>query len=49
MGRILVVDDHDSLRKGLVRALGNAGHDIEKRRTAPSRSSACRTCGSTSC
>ncbi len=30
MGRILVVDDHDSLRKGLVRALGNAGHDIEE-------------------
>ena len=23
MGRILVVDDHDSLRKGLVRALAN--------------------------
>ena len=30
MGRILVVDDHDSLRKGLVRALTNAGHDIEE-------------------
>ncbi len=30
MGRILVVDDHDSLRKGLVRALGNAGHDVEE-------------------
>ena len=29
MGRILVVDDHDSLRKGLVRALANAGHDVE--------------------
>src|SRR4029453_8432917 len=30
MGRILVVDDHDSLRKGLVRALTNAGHDVEE-------------------
>ena len=30
MGRILVVDDHDSLRKGLVRALNNAGHDVEE-------------------
>ena len=29
MGRILVVDDHDSLRKGLVRALSNAGHEVE--------------------
>jgi two-component system response regulator AtoC len=30
MGRILVVDDHDSLRKGLVRALSNAGHDVDE-------------------
>ena len=30
MGRILVADDHDSLRKGLVRALANAGHDVEE-------------------
>ena len=29
MGHILVVDDHDSLRKGLVKALSNAGHDVE--------------------
>jgi DNA-binding NtrC family response regulator len=29
MGRILVVDDHDSLRKGLVKALTNAGHNVE--------------------
>ncbi len=29
MGRILVVDDHDSLRKGLVKALTNAGHEVE--------------------
>ena len=28
MGRILVVDDHDSLRKGLVKALTNAGHQV---------------------
>ena len=25
-----MVDDHDSLRKGLVRALTNAGHDVEE-------------------
>ena len=30
MGRILVVDDHDSLRKGLVRALVSSGHDVEE-------------------
>ncbi len=30
MGRILVVDDHDSLRKGLVKALAHAGHDVEE-------------------
>ena len=30
MGRILVVDDHDSLRHGLVRALTNAGHDVDE-------------------
>ncbi len=30
MGRILVVDDHDSLRKGLVRALTNASHHVEE-------------------
>ena len=29
MGRILVVDDHDSLRKGLVKALTSAGHEVE--------------------
>ncbi|MGE0394313.1 MAG: sigma-54-dependent transcriptional regulator [Vicinamibacterales bacterium] len=30
MGRILVADDHDSLRRGLVRALSDAGHDVEE-------------------
>ena len=29
MGRILVADDHDSLRRGLVRALTDAGHDVD--------------------
>ncbi len=29
MGRILVVDDHDSLRKSLVKALTNAGHEVD--------------------
>ena len=49
MGRILVVDDHDSLRKGLVRALANAGHDVEEAPTARWRSNGCRTASSTSC
>jgi DNA-binding NtrC family response regulator len=30
MGRILVADDHDSLRRGLVRALTQAGHEVEE-------------------
>ena len=30
MGRILVADDHDSLRRGLVRALTDAGHDVDE-------------------
>ena len=30
MGRILVADDHDSLRRGLAQALGDAGHDIDE-------------------
>ncbi|MBI2834469.1 MAG: sigma-54-dependent Fis family transcriptional regulator [Acidobacteria bacterium] len=30
MGRILVADDHDSLRKGLARALTDAGHEVEE-------------------
>ena len=30
MGRILVADDHDSLRRGLVRALTDAGHEVEE-------------------
>src|SRR5918993_3566680 len=30
MGRILVADDHDSLRRGLAQALGEAGHDVEE-------------------
>ena len=28
-GRILVADDHDSLRRGMVRALADVGHDVE--------------------
>jgi len=28
--RILVADDHDSLRKGIVRALSEAGHEVEE-------------------
>jgi Nif-specific regulatory protein len=30
MGRILVADDHDSLRRGLARALADAGHDVDE-------------------
>jgi DNA-binding NtrC family response regulator len=30
MGRILVADDHDTLRRGLARALADAGHDVEE-------------------
>ena len=30
MGRILVADDHDSLRRGIARALTEAGHDVEQ-------------------
>src|SRR5512136_677150 len=30
MGRILIADDHDALRRGLARALGEAGHDVDE-------------------
>src|SRR6187455_1212516 len=30
MGRILIADDHDSLRRGLAQALADAGHDTEE-------------------
>src|ERR671923_324795 len=30
MGRILIADDHDSLRRGLVQALSEASHDVEE-------------------
>ena len=30
MGRILIADDHDALRRGLVRALRDAGHDVDE-------------------
>src|SRR5262249_49607889 len=30
MGRILIADDHDALRRGLVRGLSDAGHDVEE-------------------
>jgi two-component system response regulator AtoC len=30
MGRILVADDHDSLRRGIVRALTDAHHEVEE-------------------
>jgi len=30
MGRILIADDHDALRRGLARALGEAGHEVDE-------------------
>ena len=30
MGRILIADDHDALRRGLARGLGEAGHEVEE-------------------
>src|SRR5688572_33275383 len=30
MGRILIADDHDALRRGLARALTSAGHEVEE-------------------
>jgi len=30
MGRILVADDHDSLRRGIARALAAAGHEVDE-------------------
>ena len=30
MGRILIADDHDALRRGLVRGLTDAGHEVEE-------------------
>src|ERR671922_2216790 len=30
MGRILIADDHDSLRRGLAQSVAEAGHDVEE-------------------
>src|SRR6185312_8143419 len=30
MGRILIADDHDALRRGLARALTEAGHEVDE-------------------
>src|SRR5262245_60934680 len=30
MGRILIADDHDSLRRGLAQAVAESGHDVEE-------------------
>src|SRR4026209_1010199 len=30
MGRILIADDHDSLRRGLAQAVAEAGQDVEE-------------------
>ena len=50
MGRILVADDHDSLRRGhRPRAVGRAGTRSTRRRTATSRSRSCTKGSTTSC
>ena len=30
MGRILIADDHDALRRGLARGLAEAGHEVDE-------------------
>ena len=30
MSRILIADDHDSLRRGLAQGIAEAGHDVEE-------------------
>src|SRR5678816_84164 len=30
MGRVLIADDHDALRRGLVRGLTDAGHEVQE-------------------
>src|SRR4051812_12356527 len=30
MGRILIADDHDSLRRGLAQAIAEAGHEVDE-------------------
>ena len=30
MGRILIADDHDAMRRGLVRGIADAGHEVEE-------------------
>ena len=40
MGRILIADDHDSLRRGLAQAIAEAGHEIEE---APNGNAAIET------
>jgi DNA-binding NtrC family response regulator len=49
MGRILIADDHDALRRGLVRGLTEAATKSRRPRTATRPSSGCTTATSTSC
>ena len=50
MGRILIADDHDALRRGLVRGLGRSrARGRGGLRTATPRSSGCTRATSTSC
>ena len=49
MGRILIADDHDALRRGLARGLSEAAHESKRPRTATPRLPGCTTATSTSC
>ena len=49
MGRILIADDHDALRRGLVRALTEAGHDVDEAPNGNAASRSCTRATSTSC
>ena len=47
MGRILIADDHDSLRRGLAQALRSAATTSRRRPTATPRSKSCTKASST--
>ena len=49
MGRILIADDHDALRRALARALTDAGHEVEEAPNGNAPSSGCTTGRTTSC
>jgi CheY-like chemotaxis protein len=48
MSRILIADDHDSLRRGLAQGIAEAGHDVEEAANGIPRSRSCTTAITTS-